>query len=657
MAFTERLAILVSADGEQAIRELGKVGDAAEKELGRAGEASKNYSASFVRAGAMAVGATAVLGAGLYKAAMAFDSAEQQQIKLQNSLRNNPALAGQSIDSFNKLAQSIQRKTAADGDAIVGGMAMLGTFRVTGEQIREITPLIVDYSRKFGVDLVSANAAVGKALDGSIGALKRNGVTIDESRYAADRYGAVLEGLRSQVGGFAEAEGKTFSGQLERMRNNLGDVTESIGGGVVKVMNQLLPIIGKATDGFKFLDNATAGSVGEFTTFGVIGLGTVGTFLLITGGVLKLRAAIIAMRAESTLANTALSTLGAAAPVAVGIGAVAIAGNALAHAMGQASKEISFTADQIRGLTAAGLEEVGRQASKVANVDFFQFDEALKKLAADSPQAAQQLLNAMTIDEETRNRLQRVIDAQAGAQRRIAQANEEEANSNNDVTLTLQQRIDKTYELINAQLGAQGAALNVESATKRYNEALFIYGEGSFEARQAALQLEQAFVALGASTGKAAVESGASTEDAARRQVDALTFVAGTLDPGSPLRARLQAYIDQLNGVPGIKQTVVDVNYVGRWTSDTVPPPGDWPGGADGDPATPYPMAKGGIVTRPTNALIGEAGPEAVIPLGKGAGMGTTIQLVVDGRVLTQIVRDDLIRIGRANGSALGQYA
>lgn len=34
------------------------------------------------------------------------------------------------------------------------------------------------------------------------------------------------------------------------------------------------------------------------------------------------------------------------------------------------------------------------------------------------------------------------------------------------------------------------------------------------------------------------------------------------------------------------------------------------------------PMAKGGIVTRPTAALIGEAGPEAVIPLKRGAGTG-----------------------------------
>ena len=37
-------------------------------------------------------------------------------------------------------------------------------------------------------------------------------------------------------------------------------------------------------------------------------------------------------------------------------------------------------------------------------------------------------------------------------------------------------------------------------------------------------------------------------------------------------------------------------------------------------------LATGGIVSKPTMALIGESGPEAVVPLGRGgAGMGTTV--------------------------------
>lgn len=46
-------------------------------------------------------------------------------------------------------------------------------------------------------------------------------------------------------------------------------------------------------------------------------------------------------------------------------------------------------------------------------------------------------------------------------------------------------------------------------------------------------------------------------------------------------------------------------------------------------------LAEGGIVTRPTHALIGEAGPEAVIPLGRAGGIGgaQTVNVYVSGNV------------------------
>jgi len=54
-----------------------------------------------------------------------------------------------------------------------------------------------------------------------------------------------------------------------------------------------------------------------------------------------------------------------------------------------------------------------------------------------------------------------------------------------------------------------------------------------------------------------------------------------------------------------------------------------------GGPTDATPLAEGGIVTKPTLALIGEAGPEAVIPLsrgrrGTGAG-GVTVNVTVTG--------------------------
>jgi hypothetical protein len=66
-------------------------------------------------------------------------------------------------------------------------------------------------------------------------------------------------------------------------------------------------------------------------------------------------------------------------------------------------------------------------------------------------------------------------------------------------------------------------------------------------------------------------------------------------------------------------------------------------------------MAKGGIVSRPTLALIGENGPEAVVPLGRGGMGGGGIHIHVAGSVVTErdlavAVRDNIAQLMRRRG-------
>jgi TP901 family phage tail tape measure protein len=73
-----------------------------------------------------------------------------------------------------------------------------------------------------------------------------------------------------------------------------------------------------------------------------------------------------------------------------------------------------------------------------------------------------------------------------------------------------------------------------------------------------------------------------------------------------------------------------------------------------------FKLAKGGIVLGPTNALIGEAGPEAVIPLSgansAGSSMGTTINITVNagigtnGNQVGQQIVEAIKRYERASG-------
>jgi hypothetical protein len=64
-------------------------------------------------------------------------------------------------------------------------------------------------------------------------------------------------------------------------------------------------------------------------------------------------------------------------------------------------------------------------------------------------------------------------------------------------------------------------------------------------------------------------------------------------------------------------------------------------------------MAEGGVVTKPTLAMIGEAGAEAVIPLDKMGGMGTTVNINVAGSVISEgelqsVIQDALYNLNRS---------
>lgn len=82
-------------------------------------------------------------------------------------------------------------------------------------------------------------------------------------------------------------------------------------------------------------------------------------------------------------------------------------------------------------------------------------------------------------------------------------------------------------------------------------------------------------------------------------------------------------------------------------------------GGSGADVVTlsqPVKMAQGGIVTQATNAIVGEAGAEAIIPLSQMGSMtgSNTINVNVSGSVITQQQLVDAIALGLQNKGASG---
>ena len=110
----------------------------------------------------------------------------------------------------------------------------------------------------------------------------------------------------------------------------------------------------------------------------------------------------------------------------------------------------------------------------------------------------------------------------------------------------------------------------------------------------------------------------------------------------NPLSAGLQGIVDLIKWINGTTVKTSGIRYNRDGTPDR-----------DGNPLTPF--ARGGIVTGPTPALVGEAGPEAIIPLDRfddvvGKRGGSSVVINVNGGL------DSSAAIGEAVVNAIRKY-
>ena len=90
---TERLAFLISANADSAIRAFEKTSNSAEKELGKAEKKIDKVGGSLSKFGAGAMAFAGVAGAALMGFAREAEDAEQQSRKLGNSIENSGKFA------------------------------------------------------------------------------------------------------------------------------------------------------------------------------------------------------------------------------------------------------------------------------------------------------------------------------------------------------------------------------------------------------------------------------------------------------------------------------------------------------------------------------------------------------------------------------------
>lgn len=166
---------------------------------------------------------------------------ENAEARLAVSLRNGAGATEEQLQALKDLAAERQRITRFGDEQTISAQAQLATFRLTSEEIAQLTPRVQDLAegtRRLGrenVDLEQSAILVGRAVTGNVGALTRYGVVLTDSQRQAIQFGdqservaAIMEALDDNFKGLATSLTPFEQASLST-QNALGDLRERFG--------------------------------------------------------------------------------------------------------------------------------------------------------------------------------------------------------------------------------------------------------------------------------------------------------------------------------------------------------------------------------------------------------------------------------------------
>jgi len=189
--------------------------------------------------------------------------AEKSEKRLETALTSTRYAAGMSKDALMNYATAMSRVTVNSEETIMDAESLMLTFTKIGKDVfPEAMTAAMDMSSAFNQDLQSSVKQLGKALNDPSGlmAMKKIGVSFSEAQIAMAKamYEAgdiagyqriILSELNVEAGGMAKAMGTTYVGQVAILKNNLGELAETVGKWLIpnlnlaaKALNDLLTV-------------------------------------------------------------------------------------------------------------------------------------------------------------------------------------------------------------------------------------------------------------------------------------------------------------------------------------------------------------------------------------------------------------------------------
>ena len=307
---SDRLAFIVSMDADQAIRAMGKVGDAADKDLSKVDKRLDQLGAQLTKFGAVAVGSAGIAAVGLRKLALGASD-------INEALQKSEVIFGDASDAVTSFAEDAASSLGLSQQAALDAAGTFGIFGksagLTGEDLsgfsNELTVLAADLASFNNTSPEEAIEALGAALRGEAEPIRSYGVLLDDATLKAkalelgiyDGNGAldaqqkilaaqeeILDQTTDAQGDFARTsegaanQARIFTAELDNFKNNVGQ-------GVLPVFSSLLGAASDTAAAFNSLTPAAQSTIGTFATYATGATGVVGALSLVAGQAIKVR--------------------------------------------------------------------------------------------------------------------------------------------------------------------------------------------------------------------------------------------------------------------------------------------------------------------------------------------------------------------------------
>jgi len=247
MAQQTELQLIISAQNK-ASAELSKL----TKDMNGLSKQTKTNQSSFGSLLPMVGGITAAyafLKKGVFDSVVAWNEQEKVIKQTEAVLASTKHAIGMTAEEVGNLAGEMQNLTAFGDEEIQGVENLILTFTNINKQVfPETIKIIADMSVALGQDLKSSSIQVGKALQDPIlgvTALRKVGVNFNgtqqetikklvETGHAMEAQKLILKELTTEFGGSAAKELETFGGRTKWLKNQVGELQESMGAGITK---------------------------------------------------------------------------------------------------------------------------------------------------------------------------------------------------------------------------------------------------------------------------------------------------------------------------------------------------------------------------------------------------------------------------------------